>query len=331
MATAIRYGDLTPFVVGMVLQGLVGRVCAYIRRNRFSFEVFEKIGTDGSKDVVTNVDREAQEMYLHPLIQCFPGYGIIAEENFEISSRHSEGFRFSIDPLDGTKAFIRGQSHGIGSMIALSCNAGDILVAYVGDVMTGEIYGFCNPYTSGGVYRYHEDGDPHALVVNEHMSLNDQDLLFEDPPDRSSMLTQNMTSAVKLGGLFKKYQVGSGGIGISMARLWKGEVGGIVLSPNNDTPWDLNPVVGISKQRGFKFIPMLDDDSIHQELMPALITTTRRGYELLVIHKSRFDEFIRWWLKFSRASRIATKLGMDIGMGKAFISGMGIGSPSGMI
>ena len=145
------------------------------------------------------------------------------------------------------------------------------------------------------------------------------------------MLTQNMTNAVKLGGLFKKYQVGSGGIGISMARLWKGEVGGIVLSPNNDTPWDLNPVVGISKQMGFKFIPMLDDDSIHQELMPALITTTRRSYELLVIHKSRFDEFIRWWLKFCRASRTAMKLEVDIGMGKAFISGMGIGSPSGMI
>src|SRR6185503_21353335 len=47
----------------------------------------------------------------------------------------------TVDPLDGTKAFIRRQSQGVGTMVAL-VDDGRVQSAYIGDVNTQEIYGF---------------------------------------------------------------------------------------------------------------------------------------------------------------------------------------------
>ena len=52
-----------------------------------------------------------------------------------------EGSYITVDPLDGTKAFIRRQSHGVGTMVAM-VEEGQVVSAYVGDVNTQEIYGF---------------------------------------------------------------------------------------------------------------------------------------------------------------------------------------------
>ena len=51
------------------------------------------------------------------------------------------GTFFTVDPLDGTKAFVRRQSHGVGTMVAL-VEQGRVVSAYVGDINTQEIYGY---------------------------------------------------------------------------------------------------------------------------------------------------------------------------------------------
>ena len=152
-------------------------------------------------------------------------------------------------------------------------NGDDVIAAYVGDVMTGEIYGF---HGASGVLRYTEDGECVELFINEQRSLNDQHLLLDDPPDDSAVLIRQMAKGAERGGLFKTYEIGSGGIGLAMARLWKGEIGGIILRTRHDTPWDLNPVVGISKKMGFTFIGILHDDSLREESMSSLRTTMER-------------------------------------------------------
>lgn len=293
MATELTYGNMSLFGISVILRHLVRQATIHIRQRRFNFIVNEKIGVDGSADVVTNVDTSAQQIYTDSLCTIFPEYAIIAEEgNSHIKSIPPRHLYFSLDPLDGTKQFIRRASHGIGSMIALSAGK-KVIAAYIGDIMTQEIYGFHD--ASSDVYRYSEDGDPEKLLINEKRSLNDQDILLPDPPDDCSSLVQVMAKHVKHGGLFRKFQVSSGDIGVLMARLWKGEIGGIVLGPCHDTPWDFNPMFGISQKMGFIFLRILRDDSILQVNLYSLSKITHRPYELLAIHKSRSEEFLQWY------------------------------------
>lgn len=60
----------------------------------------------GRKDLVSNVDKMVEEQIIDSLTNIFPGDGIIAEES---GSKPTEtGFSWVIDPLDGTRNYIRG-------------------------------------------------------------------------------------------------------------------------------------------------------------------------------------------------------------------------------
>src|SRR5581483_2209379 len=111
--------------------------------NRMKFDAQEKVSYKLSADFVTNVDRGAQEIYRRKLTEWFPCWGIVGEEDgLNIPYKLYDGdMYFTVDPLDGTKAFIRQQSHGIGTMIALVKND-TVIAACVGDIMTGELYYF---------------------------------------------------------------------------------------------------------------------------------------------------------------------------------------------
>ena len=130
-------------MVGIVLRDLVQRALFIGRKHRGIFEATGKASYGGDKDdFFTNADTEAQEMYVRLLQECFPDFGIIVEEDdLVIEGKHGLDAYFTIDPIDGTKAYIRRQSHGIGSMIAMVVN-GKIVSAYIGDMNTGEIFGY---------------------------------------------------------------------------------------------------------------------------------------------------------------------------------------------
>lgn len=60
----------------------------------------------GKKDIVTNADKEAQELIIRMIHKAFPGDGIFAEESD--NNKYSDGRLWVIDPLDGTINFSRG-------------------------------------------------------------------------------------------------------------------------------------------------------------------------------------------------------------------------------
>ena len=70
-----------------------------------------------------------------------------------------------------------------------------------------------------------------------------QRLLF-DPEDR----------------LFRSFEITSGSVGIQFSRLWKDEVGGLVFRAGAVTPWDHNPVYGITHRMGYVFLEITPDD-----------------------------------------------------------------------
>src|SRR5689334_889413 len=72
-------------------------------------EVVEK----ADKSPVTEADRRAEALILEGLARRFPGLPVISEEHAsEFGTPDSVGPRFFlVDPLDGTKAFVRGDPH----------------------------------------------------------------------------------------------------------------------------------------------------------------------------------------------------------------------------
>jgi myo-inositol-1(or 4)-monophosphatase len=82
----------------------------------------------GRANVVTDVDRSAEEIIISMIRESFPDHQILAEETPAINT--SSPFKWIIDPLDGTTNFI----HGFPAF------AVSIAVEYNNDVIIGVVY-----------------------------------------------------------------------------------------------------------------------------------------------------------------------------------------------
>ncbi len=272
----MNYGNTTPSMVGLAMKEMVRRAIREIRNQRFVFDASHKASLDDGSmtDLVTTADLAAQKIYLRVIKNCFPDYGVIAEEE-ELRvpcQAQNRNLCFTIDPLDGTKAFARRQSAGVGTMIALLDNR-NVLSAYVGDVMTQEIYGF-RP-ESHWVYRISEYDVAESLqkaevpIEKAYLLLRDQPKNY--PPSLARMIDR-----------FCGVDVEGGSIGISFARLWKREVEAILTGFYFATPWDSAPIIGISRKLGYRFAQIDPDGTIREiELQPPLEPAKNDHYLLV--------------------------------------------------
>lgn len=289
------YGVLTPDAVGTMMKEIVRRMIEDVRNHLYSFEVRTKAASDGSMtEVVTNIDVDAQAICVEYLRERFPGFGIVAEEcglHLECSEESLNGMYFTIDPIDGTKAFVRQQSHGIGTMISL-VQGKNIIAAYVGDIMTREIYGY-RP-ESNKVHRISEYGKGRVLEIDRARPLADQYLLLRKRPEQYSRLTKYLIQQSVKTGLFADYEITGGSIGISTARLWKAEIGGTLLIAGEDKPWDICPVLGLCQKLGFVCLAPNETKTgfviYNQDPSPKSVARD----DVLIIHRSRINEFTAW-------------------------------------
>jgi fructose-1,6-bisphosphatase/inositol monophosphatase family enzyme len=280
-------GGINEHVVGLVMKECVRRSILIINSLKFVFEVKAKADrTGGMTDVYTDADTAAQALCVKLLSESFPGVGIIAEEGFSVPCTipGCDAY-FTLDPLDGTKAWVRRQSHGIGTMISLVVD-GEVVAAYVGDVNTSEIYGY-RP-GSRKVHRITTFQHGLELTVPER-TLSTQYALLRDGAWKYSQAIQDLVSPQ---GIFKgQVEVSGGSIGLAAARLWKCEVGALILHAGAQTPWDLSPVVGISRKLGFVFLEVGDDGM--REYEPLISKEeTMISSELILVHGSRAFELL---------------------------------------
>lgn len=295
MSTLTTYGDLNGHTIGLLMKELARRAIARIQARRMGFTEIRKDSYNPERpdDVFTEADREAQEIYLKSLRECTPEFGIIGEEdNLRIRCTHPTlDIHWTIDPLDGTRAFTRKQSHGIGTMLSLVCN-GQVIAALVGDVMTCELFYF-RPGSSK-VHRIYDFSSPEELSIDLDKTLKEQYLLLRDPPQKYSPAFQRLASMDEEDSLFRSYQIVDGSIGIMMARLWKGEVAAAALRSGTETPWDTCPFLGISQKLGFVFLEATSKGRFKfLEIVPPK-EVQQRSQDLLILHKSRLDELIEW-------------------------------------
>lgn len=90
--------------VSSPLQSLVREVGAFIREERKNFSLQKVESKGGPNDLVSYVDRTAEERLTAGCQQILPGCGFIREEGGELNP--GADYRFIIDPLDGTNNFV---------------------------------------------------------------------------------------------------------------------------------------------------------------------------------------------------------------------------------
>lgn len=273
-------GLLNGHSTGIIIKEAARRAMVAIMRERLSFEAHTKQGYGGTMDdVFTSADKAAQEVYLRTLRECFPDVGIIAEEDaLRVEPKNGCDAYFTLDPLDGTKAFVRRQSHGVGTMVALVLGQ-EVAAAYIGDVNAGELYGY-RP-RSRSVWRINRLDSFEKLKFNRPFGKGNDYILLRDPVDEYAPLSQDLIKA-----RFKSYQIDGGSIGLWAARLWKREVAALLMRPGYETPWDSTPVIGISLKLGYLFFRPDDNGSQWKQFTPLLPREVyKRTHDVLVIHK----------------------------------------------
>ena len=294
--------------IGLTLKEIMRRIMEDTHERRIGFVGKAKINDlkPGKDDLVTDADYAAQAIALKKLRECFPGYGIVAEEdgfNQPCTLPGGTNLFFTVDPLDGTKAYGRKQSHGFGPMISL-CTDDEVIAAFVGDVMSGEIF-YYRPESSK-VHRLSIRDDQHErLEIDPDRELKRQYVLLRDNPQKFPEPYRQIIQPSEFGGMFQEMEIMGGGIGVGMARLWKGEVGAYVVLASKYTPWDLWPVWGLSKKLGFIWLAYSEAGPM-KAWLPRNLKPSRTVLEVneptIVIHVSRLSEFMDF------ASKVKTNL-----------------------
>lgn len=292
---------LNPYLLTTFLNNTAWRAINEIRKQRHTFESQAKITEyKEEEDVVTSADKAAQEIYVNSILECYPLAGIVAEEDFSKKCEDPNyEYYFTVDPLDGTKAFKRGESSGVGTLISFVFE-GQIVAACVGDVMTKEIY-----YTRAGSANVHQliRYENHKLLSLEKDKLSDSYVLIRDHPSKYSNFVQIITNPNHADRFFKSIEVKGGSIGISYTNLWKNTIGAMIFRPHKTTPWDFFPCYGISEKLGYKHFYILEDGSLQKINFEVQL----KGYiskidyhetphlhfssEVLVIHESKVKEY----------------------------------------
>ena len=90
----------------------------------------------GEVDLVTEMDRAAQDLIKREILLKYPDHGILAEEDLDI--RGSAGFRWIVDPLDGTTNYAH-RFPVFSVSIAVACE-NDVICGVVYNPLSEELF-----------------------------------------------------------------------------------------------------------------------------------------------------------------------------------------------
>jgi fructose-1,6-bisphosphatase/inositol monophosphatase family enzyme len=189
----------------------------YLKEHAYDYGLVEWKKTD---DPVTALDGEAEQMIRRALNDGIDST-VIGEEFGGKKGKHN--LVFYVDPLDGTKSFIRGEF--LSSVSIAAEYKGELVAACVYDFMRDISYTTCK-----NEYRPHPG--PEALcVLHERRGVGDD----ESPRPTFSKPTINCTGKDDLETLTKKEAFHarwqSGSIALGMAQLASGSYDGLVMPP----------------------------------------------------------------------------------------------------
>jgi len=194
---------------------------------------------------VTQADRECERQIARAISAAFPEDGILGEEGARAESR--SGRRWIIDPIDGTRDFVRGNALW-ANLIALEA-ANDIVAGVVNLPMLGNLYAASR---GGGAFRNDSPirvssksrVEDSVLCFNEYDRLGD--LKFKD---RLLDWMARFWAVRGLGGAPDAMMVASG-----QAEIW--------IEPRAAS-WDFAPLKVIVEEAGGRFFNLDGGSSVH--------------------------------------------------------------------
>ncbi len=133
---------------GKVLKANIGKITADDVEDKRPF------------DYVTEIDRQCEALIIKSIKKYFPDHEILAEESGK--SKQKNGYRWIIDPLDGTTNFIHGNPH----------NAISIALEKDGAIILGVIY---DPYRDELFYAERGEGtyfNNRLIHVSKQTNIN---------------------------------------------------------------------------------------------------------------------------------------------------------------
>lgn len=276
-------------VLWILLRDMAEQWIYAIRNQLDSFSYQAKDNPDKLDDQVTSADYAAQKAIVDMITKCFPQAWIIAEENNlkKPCTHPTQQLYFTLDPLDGTKAYVRMQSDGIWSMIGVVLDD-EVIWAAIADVMTKEVY-LLNPAT-GKVERHH----PRRSMELHYIKNPRMRLAMIDDPRSYLPSVANISQPEKW--FFSSISVMNGSIWINVARIWKNEAAVFLLkSQKSVTPWDWVPVSWISAAMWFAFLEYDADAWVWNQIhKPWNLESISTG-NMLIMHGSEVEGFLDWY------------------------------------
>ncbi len=222
----------------------------------------EETATDEKVDLspVTIADLESERLICRLLSEQFPGDGILGEEGASIPS--STGRRWIIDPIDGTRDFVR-RTEFWSIQIALEVR-GRVVLGVIHFPCLNET---CHAMDREGCYWSGQPtcaSDVRTIDKAILMISGFQDVWATWPPDAIRYLTENCWTVRGYSGCYDVTMIARG-----KADIW--------LS-GNGMPWDYAPASVIARECGARFITRDGDDRI--DVMHCLICTRALEPEL---------------------------------------------------
>lgn len=217
---------------------------AFIKQEREKFQ-YSKVEIKGLNDLVSYVDKTAEEIIVKELAIIFPEAGFIVEEN-TLSGK--KDYNWIVDPLDGTTNFI----HGI------PCYAVSIALEHKGEILAGVVY-----EVSRDECFYAEKGkgaflNGLAIKVSERASLSES-LIATGFPIYNFSRIDSYLSTLKH---FMQHTHGVRRIGAAAADLCYLACGRVdAFFEYNLNPWDVAAGALIVKEAGGKVYDFSGEDN----------------------------------------------------------------------
>lgn len=90
-----------------------------------------------ANDLVTNIDKETEQFFIHQIKRDFPSHRILGEEGFGDNLHDLDGYIWILDPIDGTMNFIHQKKNFAISLGIYKDGIG--LLGYIYNVMDDEL------------------------------------------------------------------------------------------------------------------------------------------------------------------------------------------------
>jgi len=216
---------------------------------------------------VTQADRDAESAIVEIISRAFPDHGFLGEE---FGGRGSKDVRWIIDPIDGTKNFVRGIPVW-ATLIALE-EHGEVTVGVIHNPVTGELY---TARRGGGAFLNGE-----RLRVSGVGRLADATLLHTGL--RPMRGTAYWDAFVRLVDASERQRGPGDYLGYTLVAEGKAEIYAEIYPEGSGLkPWDVAPCKLLVEEAGGCFTDLAGDSTIYSG--GALATNGRLHDEALAL------------------------------------------------